>query len=214
MEVAEAVLIHGRLLLRPRERAQRAMQVRVRLDVDDDAADMGGTVRRLNLGCGDDVRPSWVNVDLHMPSTLPRYDFRRGDAKNLAFPAEEFDVVLLNHVLHLFTYDEAEVVLNECVRVLKFPGELIIVDADIVRLTREWGDRVAVERLIADEVESTEDGKLLRWVSWHSTRRSLWSYSMLAERLIRRGLSVTPSPSHEIEIGRPHESFTIVGVKP
>jgi SAM-dependent methyltransferase len=182
-------------------------------------------VRRLNLGCGLDLRHGWVNVDREFPDLgTGDYEFRRGDARDLAFPGDEFDVVLLNHVLHLFTYDVAEAVLDECVRVLAPGGELVIVDADVLRVIGLYGydaiefgpHRAQVPDWlpVAVETESTDEGRLLRWAIWHGTRLSLWSYGMLAERLLLRGVSVTRSPSKPITIGRENESFTIVGVKP
>lgn len=180
---------------------------------------------KLNLGCGHDLRAGWVNVDRDAHDMFGQYDFRRGDARNLAFPDEEFDVVLLNHVLHMCTYDDAEKVLDECVRVLAHPGELVIVEANVLGVVRSFDNvpsrterkaRQMIGRLVCDDVELTEEGKLLRWVVWHGSRRSLWSYASLTDRLIRRGLSVMWKPLHEIAglERREEESFVIVGVKP
>jgi SAM-dependent methyltransferase len=165
-----------------------------------------------------------VNVDRDPVLDPGHHDFRRGDARDLAFPGDEFDVVLLNHVLHLFTYDVAEVVLDECLRVLAPGGELVIVEPDVLRVLGLYGydsiefgpHRAEVPDWlpVAVETEPTNEGRLLRWAIWHGTRLSLWSYGMLAERLLARGISVMRSPSKPITVARENESFTIVGVKP
>lgn len=64
------------------------------------------------------------------------------DAEHLAFPDASFDVVVANHVIS--TVPHPEVALDECARVLKPGGEMILVS----RVGAEAGLRHAVERLL------------------------------------------------------------------
>ena len=77
--------------------------------------------RRLNIGCGLDVRPGWVNLDCvdyggNTVADLTRYPW--------PFPESHFDEVLASHILeHLPNFNA---VINEVWRVGK-PGALVVV---------------------------------------------------------------------------------------
>ena len=150
----------------------------------------------------------------------------------LRVPDGACEVVLLAHVLHLFppssttTDAGAEVVLAECRRVLAPGGELVVVEPDVLGVVGDYdspladggeGDpRPMLQALIADSVEPTMDGKLLRWITWHGTRRSLWAPSSLAELLLRVGFDGAAGvgmrdPLHREWAGsRWRESFTVI----
>jgi SAM-dependent methyltransferase len=171
-------------------------------------------VVRLNVGCGLDVRDGWVNIDTNW--NREDSDMLIADARDLTAWHGQCETVLLNHVLHLFDYTEAEKVLDECVACLAPGGELVIVDADIMGAIY-WAHECPgcddhVADLVADEVEPTFEGKVLRWATWHGTRRSMWSLDSLADRLERRGLAVMPSAADKEWAGaREWESFVVVG---
>ena len=196
---------------------------------------------RLNVGCGLDVRPGWTNIDTGEAWWNSDMDVTYGDALHLESYYRRSEVVLLNHVLHLFDYDEAEKVLLECFLCLKPGGRFVVVDADVERVTR----RVAAHHqetldMLAKVVpgSKTDGERLLRWIVWHGTRRSLWSDVSIAMRMVDLGL--TPylygnNVSHEVDsllesifpecepgtdhlnghppIPRPLESFVVVGVR-
>jgi SAM-dependent methyltransferase len=188
---------------------------------------------RLNLGCGTDVRPGWVNVDL----TVNSHDFEagslplqvHGDMSNLSGPALRVmggvaELILVNHALHYLTYDEAERAFDEWVRVLAPGGALVIVEPDVLQVigALQCGDddeAVAfVLGLTDDATEPTEDGKVLRWACWHGERRSLWSFRSLADRLERRGLAIVTAdevdlPWSEVMGERLLESFVVFATK-
>lgn len=196
---------------------------------------------RLNVGCGLDRRAGWTNVDLYTipPAGPGEYEF--GDARNLAaYWKDRCEVVLLNHVLHLFDYDDAERVLDECVACLKPGGRFVVVDVDVERVTRRVAghNRATLNMLAAVVPGSRTDGeRLLRWIVWHGTRRSLWSDVAIASRMRDRGLTpywyggavsglvdgllddifteesgTDPLGGHP-PIPRPLESFVVVGVR-
>jgi predicted SAM-dependent methyltransferase len=72
---------------------------------------------RLNLGCGSDIRPGYVNVD-----KFPAHEgVVQADFPLLPFPENHADEALLSHVLEHFGYKEGETLCREIHRVLK-PG--------------------------------------------------------------------------------------------
>jgi len=190
---------------------------------------------RLNVGCGLQVLDGWVNVDLGSwdydpegpdadlgPRLVLPPGVEYGDASDLSEWHGRCDIVLLNHVLHLFNHTEADQVLDQCAACLVPGGRLAIVEADPLRVIDTWltsGEVDPILTLVADDIEPTVQGKLLRWVTWHGTRRSLWSVESLAERMERRGLQVVKvaamtSSERELIDTRPAESFSLVGIRP
>jgi SAM-dependent methyltransferase len=180
---------------------------------------------RLNVGCGLDVRDGWVNVDLgswdYDPEgpdadlgprlVLPPGVLYADAAEDLGEWHGRCETVLLNHVLHMLPYDQADVALDQCARCLAPGGELVIVEADVLGVIGGPRANWPVAELVADDVEPTVQGKLLRWAVWHGTRRSLWSVESLIERLTRRGLEADET---EAIWGREAESFAVFGARP
>src|SRR6185369_9322835 len=128
------------------------------------------------------------------------------------------ETVLLNHVLHLFTYDDADQVLDECAKCLEPRGTLIVVDADIIDVIFSWriGSYFAPEMqdLVSDDVEPTDEGKILRWATWHGSRRSMWSGESVVERLHRRGLLASEIlETSTWSVASASESFVVIGVR-
>ena len=77
----------------------------------------GTTDLRLNLGCGSEVKPGWVNVDLTAGGTLA-LDLREA----LPFSDGSCAIIYSEHFLEHLSYpDDAGEFLAECLRVLK-PG--------------------------------------------------------------------------------------------
>jgi predicted SAM-dependent methyltransferase len=82
---------------------------------------------RLNLGCGSDVRPGWVNVD-KFPATD---DVVQAEMPLLPFEANYADEVLLSHVLEHFGFKDGQTLCQEIHRVLRPSGFAVIEVPDI-----------------------------------------------------------------------------------
>lgn len=72
---------------------------------------------RLNLGCGHDIRPGWVNVD-KFPA---RADVVQANFPQLPFADNLANEVVLSHVLEHFGYEDGYTLTSEIQRVLA-PG--------------------------------------------------------------------------------------------
>lgn len=78
------------------------------------------TEKRLNVGCGPNRKPSWVNIDLDPTSDL-QLDIRRP----LPFPDQSCDFIYGEHMFEHLSYPgDCELFLRECHRVLKSGGIL------------------------------------------------------------------------------------------
>lgn len=78
---------------------------------------------KLNLGCGKDIRPGWINVDkIELDGVDIVHDL---DMFPYPFDDNSVDYILMNHTLeHL---DDVVRVMEECHRILKPNGRLEIV---------------------------------------------------------------------------------------
>lgn len=75
---------------------------------------------KLNLGCGNDVRDGFINIDLF--SDNPKVVF--GDIRKLDLADEVADYILASDVLEHFSHRETDNILSEWNRVLKTDGTL------------------------------------------------------------------------------------------
>jgi phosphatidylethanolamine/phosphatidyl-N-methylethanolamine N-methyltransferase len=97
------------------------------------------------------------------------------DAEHLSFPDASFDVVVANHVIS--TAPNPEVVLDECARMLRPGGEMILLS----RIGADAGLRHLVERLLQPFVRRLGWRAVFPW-----DRFALWTARRTDVRLIER----------------------------
>lgn len=76
----------------------------------------------LEIGCGDNPQPGYIHTDLYINDKNRHLVDVVCDARNLPFPDNEFDNVLMFGVFEHFGYYEVQEVLLEVSRVLKKGG--------------------------------------------------------------------------------------------
>ena len=92
------------------------------------------SLKKLNVGCGPNIKAGWVNIDLGATSDL-QLDIRRP----LPFPDGSCDFIYGEHVFEHLSYPgDAEQFLRECHRVLKSGGVLSLGVPDVEWPLREY----------------------------------------------------------------------------
>lgn len=76
----------------------------------------------LNLGCGNDIRDGFINIDLYNSNP----EVVGMDIRNLELPDNSADLILASDILEHFSHQEVDSVLKEWARVLKPDAKLII----------------------------------------------------------------------------------------
>jgi predicted SAM-dependent methyltransferase len=105
---------------------------------------------KLNIGCGANVAPGWVNVDLEGPPGVYRWDCRRG----MPFDDESVDSIFAEHVFEHFDAVTGSKFLSECKRCLRPGGIVRIVVPDAGRYLKlyqgDWSGFVPVRPLVEE----------------------------------------------------------------
>lgn len=168
--------------------------------------------KKLNFGCGNDLLKGYINVDKVQHNDKHEvYDI----LMDWPYPAEEFDEILTEHTMHMFNYKHYPLVCNILWGNLKPGGLLHIIDFDPIKAFEAYqrGDSEAL--IIPDEVEPTLDGKFNAYLTWYSTRQSLFTAKGLAEKLESIGFEkVTYGTEFKKGEKRPNESFWVKAHRP
>lgn len=166
-------------------------------------------MNKLNFGCGYDIREGWVNVDRTFHGNHQRADI----LTNWPFLPEKFDLILANHVLHMFGYKELPVVLQTLKNDLTAGGKLHIVDFDPIKAFEAYQRGDAKALIIPDNVEKTLDGKFSAYLTYYSTRKSIFTAKGMIEVLKKAGFSRAISKPVPEDYGRINESWFVEASK-
>jgi len=92
----------------------------------------------LNLGCGTNIHPAFVNVDINPGPGVVAHDLRQG----IPFPDGTFDLVYHSTMLSTMRPADALAFTRDCRRVLKPGGVLRIVTEDLEQMCRVYLDKL------------------------------------------------------------------------
>lgn len=104
-------------------------------------------VRKLQLGAAENIRPGWLNTDLHgygHGEELVYLDVR----KPFPLPDRSFDLVYSEHMLEHLTYAEGQRCLRQCFRVLRPGGTIRTATPSLERLARLYDGGPVQERYL------------------------------------------------------------------
>jgi len=89
---------------------------------------------KLNLGCWNDIKEGYLNIDLYSEKADLRVDI----TKPLPFSNETVDEIFASHVVQYFTNDEWLRSLKDWYRVLKFGGILYVQVPDLIKSMHQF----------------------------------------------------------------------------
>lgn len=87
-----------------------------------------GSAKKLNIGCGHNALPGWLNVD-YFPEIPHVAHFNA--AKAFPLPPDTFDYVFCEHMIEHVVYEDGLNMLKECFRVLKPKGRIRVSTPDL-----------------------------------------------------------------------------------
>jgi SAM-dependent methyltransferase len=90
----------------------------------------------LNLACGGDYQPDYINVDLY-PTDPSKID-AQFDVKDIPYEDNTIDTIRAMHIIEHFSFKESQKVLQEWCRVLKPGGKLIIETPDFLTTCKRF----------------------------------------------------------------------------
>jgi len=85
-------------------------------------------IRKLHLGCGNNILEGWLNSDLFPESD---HVVHIDATKTCPFDDETFDYIFSEHMIEHFSYAQGQRMLKECFRVLKDGGKIRISTPDL-----------------------------------------------------------------------------------
>ena len=108
--------------------------------------------RKLQLGAAENIRPGWLNTDLHGygHEELVYLDVR----KPFPLPDASFDLVYSEHMIEHLTYAEGQRCLHECFRVLRPGGTIRTATPSLERLARLYDGGEVEERYVRWAVDT------------------------------------------------------------
>lgn len=164
---------------------------------------------KMNLGCGFDVKDGWLNTNhfSHVPVDGAIYFDALEDHPDTV---EQFDFILVNHVLCTIPYKDVKVMLKNIHKMLKIGGTVQIIDMDMLKAIYAYQNKHEYMFPIA---EGNIDWKFCMHVSGYSTRHSIFTPAVMKQFLIDAGFnkfSIKKKSEYDI---RPNESFIIEATK-
>jgi SAM-dependent methyltransferase len=145
-----------------------------------DAFVAADTAVRLNIGCGPNVAPGWLNIDLEPAAGAVRGDLRG----RLPLEDASVDCIAAIHVLQDLPYPDIAPALAEMRRVLKRAGVLRLAVPDLDRAVRAYlaGDRDYW--YVPDAHAQSVGAKLVTQIVWYGSVRTPCTWDFLREWLL------------------------------
>lgn len=141
-------------------------------------------MRRINLGCGPDARPGWINCDLAaVAGAQVRCDVRRG----LPFAGGSIDCIAAIHLIQDLSWNEIPLLLAELHRVLRPGGRLRLGVPDLDKAIAAYLANDARYFYVPDAHARSIGAKLVTQIIWYGSVRTPCNFGALDEWLRSAG---------------------------
>lgn len=162
-------------------------------------------MKQMNLGCGLDIKEGWTNVDRIVGEGIESWNIVQAVPEKWL---EQFDFILINHVLCTIPYSQIVLVLEKVKSMLKPGGRVQIIDMDVRKAIDDYTNNEGKNLPIQ---EGTKDWNLCMHLSGYSTRPSLFTPHVLYQFLKSAGFeaeTIWNAKESEYDL-RPLESLVV-----
>jgi hypothetical protein len=95
---------------------------------------MGSIKKCINIGCGADVRPLWINCDINPHnSSVIKFDLTNSDDLEW-LKTQKADIITCNHVIGYLSVGQVDIFLKACFACLNKGGVLILEFPDLKKI--------------------------------------------------------------------------------
>jgi len=141
---------------------------------------------RVNLGCGANAPPGWLNCDIAPARGVHlRMDLRRG----IPLQTASVDCIAAIHVLQDLAWDQIAPALDELYRVLKTGGVIRVAVPDLDNAIRAYLGGDARYFYVPDRDAKSIGAKLVTQIVWYGSVRTPCTFDFLDEWLRRARFS-------------------------
>ncbi|MDO4574085.1 MAG: methyltransferase domain-containing protein [Planctomycetia bacterium] len=95
---------------------------------------------KLNVGCGTDYKPGWINLDNNSDHNIKQLDLNWDMRYYMPFPSESVDFIFNEHFLEHLTVEQGKSAIQEFLRILKPGGVLRIAMPDLENTVKAYYD--------------------------------------------------------------------------
>lgn len=89
---------------------------------------------KLNIGCGDNIHPEWLNLDYSPAKGVKKINVKR----KLPFANSSVDIIYHSHLLEHLQKPQAAKFITECHRILKKGGIMRVAVPDLQTICKEY----------------------------------------------------------------------------
>jgi predicted SAM-dependent methyltransferase len=186
---------------------------------------------RLNLGCGSNLRPGWLNIDIKPGSESETYishDLSKGLPPALFFLIGQVETVYSSHFLEHLTLDQSRKLLSDCYTVLNHGGEIRLCLPDFKAAVKAYLDNdteyfnlLAHSHLapLGKEYEPIDciADLVYQYMNGINEHKDIWDYEKAIRELTKVGFKakiVEFDPALDIDLElRKRYSFYVQGTK-
>lgn len=143
-------------------------------------------VRRLQLGCGPQPTPGWINADW---TAAPGVDLVGDIREGLALESGSVDHAVAIHFLQDLFWPDIAGVLKEIRRVLKPGGVLRLALPDMERAIAAWQRGDAAYFYVPDQHAHSISAKLITQLIWYGSVHTPFNFEFARELLEHAGFS-------------------------